>query len=163
MKTSPLTPENRPHGQSAATIAEVLMSVAILGVMLTSLYGGMGSSFALTQLSRENLRGTQIMLERMEGIRLMNWNQVASTDLNPPTFTKSYYPLASNGLSQGITYYGTMTVTNVSMSPAPTYASNMAQVTVTILWTNRGISRSRTMSTYVARNGIQNYVFTSAP
>src|SRR5215471_18874415 len=119
MKTSPLTPENSPRAESAATIAELLMSVAILGVMLTSLYGRMSSSFALTQLARENLRGTQIMLERMEGIRLMNWNQVFSTDLNPPSFTNSYYPVSGSNVSQGITYYGTLTVTNVSLSPAP--------------------------------------------
>jgi hypothetical protein len=145
--------------QLAYAMIEVLMGVAIMGVMFVSLYGGMSSGFAVTQLARENLRGTQIMLERMEGIRLYNWNQLVFSNMVPTTFTNYYYPLATNGESKGIVYYGTMTITNQGLNPSATYSDLIRTIVVTINWTNSMIPRSRSMSTIVAKNGIQNYVY----
>ena len=157
----PILPTKR-QAIVAATLAEVTVGVAVLAVMLVSLYGGMAGGFAVTQLSRENLRGTQIMLERLEGIRLFNWNQLNySNAMIATTFANSYYPLASNGQSKGITYSGKLIVTNVNFSPAPSYADLMRQVIVTITWTNSNVKRTRTMSTYVSKNGIQNYVYSN--
>lgn len=150
---------SRLKSQLAYTMVEVLMGVALIGVMFVSLYGGMSSGFALTQLARENLRGTQIMLERMEGIRLYNWNQLIYSNMIPKNFTNYYYPLASNGESKGIAYVGTMVISPASLSPSATYADAMRSVTVTIAWTNGNAHRTRSMSTYVSRNGVQNYVY----
>jgi len=135
--------------------------VAIMGVMFVSLYGGMSSGFAVTQLARENLRGTQIMLERMEGVRLYNWNQLVYSNMIPVNFTNYYYPLATNGESKGIAYYGTMTITNAGLNPSATYSDQVRTIVVSINWTNSMVPRSRTMSTIVARNGIQNYVYSN--
>src|SRR5439155_14614816 len=74
-------------GTFAYAMIEVIMGVALTGFMFVSLYGGISSSFAVTQLARENLRGTQIMLERMEGIRLYNWDQLCYSNMIPATFT----------------------------------------------------------------------------
>jgi hypothetical protein len=145
--------------QLAYTMIEVLVGVALTGMMFVSLYGGMSSGFALTQLARENLRGTQIMLERMEGIRLYNWNQLVYSNMIPKNFTNYYYPLAAAGESKGIAYIGTMNVGSASLSPSSSYADQMRMVTVTINWTNGLVARTRSMSTYVSRNGVQNYVF----
>ncbi len=152
------TPRRR---QLAYTLAEVLVAVAALGVMLVTLYGAMSQGFVVTQFSRENLRATQIMLERLEGIRLFNWNQLRySNNLVERSFTNYYYPLATNGQSKGIPYYGTLTInTNVTLNPPATYSTNMALVTVSLVWTNSGVPRNRSMSTYSAYNGIQNYVY----
>ncbi len=158
---------NLSHGRKAGaqavlayTIIDVLMGVALLGTMMVSLYGGIASGFAITQLARENLRGTQIMLERMEGIRLYNWNQIAVSNLVPATFTSYYYPLNTTNGNQGITYSGTMTIAPATnLSPAVTYGTNMLSVIVSLSWTNNKYVRTRTMSTLVAKNGIQNYVF----
>src|SRR5437773_2135716 len=100
------------QGQLAATLAEVLIAVAIMGVMFVSLYGGMTSGFAITRLARENLRATQICLERMEGIRLYNWNQLVYSNMIPTTFVNYYYPLATNTSTRGLAYAGTMSTTN---------------------------------------------------
>src|SRR5215212_7455702 len=118
--------------QLAYTIIEVVMGAAILGLMLVSLYGGMSSGFAVTQLARENLRGTQIMLERMEGIRLYRWDQLIYSNMIPATFTNYYYPLASSGESKGIAYNGKMVITNAALAPSASYSTNMRLVTVTI-------------------------------
>ena len=138
---------------------EVIMGVALTGFMFVSLYGGISSSFAVTQLARENLRGTQIMLERMEGIRLYNWDQLCYSNMIPATFTNYYYPLATNGQSKGIVYSGNMIVTNSSLSPWASYGDKMRTITVSISWTNSNIPRSRSISALVSKNGVQNYVY----
>ncbi len=148
--------------QLAFTLAEVLVSVAIVGILFLALYGGMSSGFAYTQSARENLRATQIMLEYMEGVRLFNWDQLTSSNWIPLIFTNYYYPLAAAGESKGIPYVGRVTITtNPTMSPASTYNANMCQFSIVVNWTNAGVPHQRSMTTYVARNGVQNYVFTS--
>ena len=159
MKIPLISVANPRRFQLAFTMIEVLMSVALIGVMFVSLYGGMSSGFAITQLARENLRGTQIMLERMEGIRLYNWNQLVYSNMIPKNFTNYYYPLAQSGESKGISYVGTMVISSATLNPSASYADAMRTVTVTITWTNGNARRTRSMSTYVSRNGVQNYVF----
>jgi len=77
----------------------------------------------------------------------------------PATFTNYYYPLAASGESKGIIYNGSMVITNATLSPSATYSTNMRIVTVSINWTSGKVLRTRSMSTYVSKNGIQNYVF----
>lgn len=146
----------------AYTLVEVVICIALMVICFVSLYGGMSTGFALTQTSRENLRATQIMLEYMEGVRLYNWDQLTTSNWIPGTFIRYYYPLANTnaGESQGLPYYGTVTITtNPTMNPTAVYSANMASVTVGVNWTNSGVPHSRTMTTYVARNGMQNYVY----
>jgi prepilin-type N-terminal cleavage/methylation domain-containing protein len=141
------------------SMIEVLVAVAVMGVMFVSLYAGMTSGFAVTQLARENLRATQIMLERMEGIRLYNWNQLVYSNMIPATFTNYYYPLAQGGEAKGIAYSGTMSITNAALAPTATYTDKMRAIVVTLNWNSGGVPRTRTMITYSARDGLQNYIF----
>ena len=163
MKFTQLARRHPRLSQFAYTLAEVVICVALIVVLFVSLYGGMSTGFALTQSSRENLRATQIMLEYMEGIRLYNWNQLVYSNWGVPgAFTNWYYPLTNfAGESRGIAYYGTVTITtNPVMSPTAAYAPNMCAVVVSVNWTNNaGNASARSMTTYVARNGMQNYVF----
>jgi hypothetical protein len=160
MKT--VFPQTRSyHGnQRAFTLAEAMIGVAVVVVMFISLYIGISFGFAVTRFDRENLRATQIILERMEGIRLFTFTQVSDTALNPPAFTNYFYPLASGSQSQGTTYFGTMTVEgNITMNPPATYSTNLKKITVTLNWTSGNVPRTRTMSTYVGRHGAQNYIY----
>ena len=143
----------------AYTIIEVVVAVSLLGFMFVALLGGMSYGFATTQASRENLRATQVMLERTEGLRLYNWNQLVYSNWIPATFTNWYYPLTNSGESPGVMYTGTMTVTNNELLPDTSYSDDMRAVVVTIHWTSGGIPRTRTLTTFVARNGMQNYIF----
>lgn len=164
MKFTQVARRNPRLAKLAYTLIEVVVCVGLIVIIFVSLYGGMSTGFAVTQASRENLRATQIMLQYMEGLRLFNWDQLVYSNWVPTTFVDWYYPLTNvNNSSPGIPYYGTVTITtNPVMSPTAAYSANMAQVTVNINWTNaNGYSRTRSMSTYVARNGMQNYVFAS--
>src|SRR5438105_11757577 len=121
MKLGSISTRQPTRGSFAYAMIEVIMGVALTGFMFVSLYGGISSGFAVTQLARENLRGTQIMLERMEGIRLYNWDQLVYSNMIPATFTNYYYPLAGTNESKGIVYSGTMTIASPDLSPAVTY------------------------------------------
>lgn len=148
----------------AFSLVEACVGAMIVLVVFVSLYAGISTCFHATRAVRENLRATQIMLERMEGIRLYNWNQLAFSNWIPTFFTNYYYPLTNRGESPGIPYVGRFTVANVPFpSPAPSYANDMRLVTVQIWWTNivgtNQLVRTRQMQTYVSRMGLQNYVY----
>ena len=148
-----------PAGRQARafTLVEVVVAVGVLGIMLISLYLGISVGFSMTQAERENLRATQVMLERMEGIRLFTWDQLVDSTKNPPVFTNYFAP---SSINLGVMYVGAMTVTtNISLSPSATYSANMRKVTVQASWTSRGVAHARSMSTYVSKNGVQNYIF----
>ncbi len=152
---------------AAYTLAEVLLSVFVLGVMLISLYGGFSAGFAVVQLARENLRATQIMMQKMETVRLLKWSQLLDTaNYLQPTFLDYYDPSSTNVQSAGAIYQGNVTLTAAAISGFPAYSINMREITVTIYWTNypHGLSgtpivRTRTMQTLAAQYGMQNYVY----
>lgn len=150
----------------AFSLLEVLIGMVIMVIAVVSLYAGISSCVSMTKAAREDLRATQIMLERMEGVRLYNWDQLVYSNMIPADFITSYYPVAISGQSTGITYRGKMVITNAVLNPSASYANNMRAVTVTVFWTNYygpdmtdKIVRSRTMTTYTSRDGIQNYVY----
>jgi len=169
MNVAPTSRRTPVQAWSAFALAEVLVSVALIAIAFVSLYAGISSAFAVTKLSRENLRATQIMLERLEGIRLYNWNQLCYSNMIPSTFSTSYYPSITNGQSSGIIYQGTITGWSVpaTLIPSATYADRMRAITVTLYWTNGtgagSIVHTRSMTTYSARDGVQNYVYSLDP
>jgi len=150
----------------AYTLVEVIVAVLVLSVMLVSLYGGFSSGFAVVKLARENLRATQIMMQKMETVRLLKWSQVLDTNtFLQPAFQTYYDPSSTNAQSVGAIYLGFVSTSAVRGVSAD-YAANMRVVTVTIYWTNylKGatnipIVRTRQMQTLVARYGMQNYVY----
>jgi len=140
------------------TLVDVVMAVAVLGIMASGIFGSFRYGFFALQLLRENQRATQIILEKAETIRLYNWDQVTSTNgFIPSTFTDVYDPQAASG-NQGGTYNGTLSVAPSSLSSS--YAASLRELTVTLAWNTRGIPHTRSFKTYVAKDGIQNYVVT---
>ncbi len=143
---------------TAFTLVEVLIATGILGIMIVSFYGGIAGGFAIINLSRENLRANQIVLEKMETIRLYSWDQINSNGYIPATFTAPFYPAAgSSTQTAGITYYGSLTISNAPLAAA--YSNNLKLVRVSVVWTNGKVPRTREMETLVSEFGIQNYVY----
>ena len=143
-------------GHAGFTLVEVVVSMAIIGVVFTSLYAAMTSGVSVTQLTRENLRATQVLLEKAETFRLYNWDQITTTNWVPEKFTATYCPTASTN-AQGTVYSGTINVSTPSLSA--NYANDMRQIDITLNWSTGSLKRSRTMSFFVARNGMQNYIY----
>ena len=139
----------------AFSIVEATVGMGVLGTITISLFSGFGTGLLTMQMARENLRATQIMLEKTETLRLYSWDQIRALP-SPITFEEKYDPNAPDG-SQGLTYRVTMFI-----EPAPlttTYASEMKQVRIVLTWRTVNIDRTREFTTYVTRNGLQAYIF----
>ena len=138
---------------------EVLVAVAIIGVQFVTLYLGMTQGFGIVQVSRENLRATQILQEKMETIRLYTWDQITNAGFIPPTFTAPFFPTGQT--NQGVNFEGTMTISDV---PSPlsnaSYASDLKLVVVQVNWTSGNVQRKRDMRTLVSHYGLHNYIWT---
>jgi hypothetical protein len=142
----------------AFSLVEIAVCVGIMSVVFVSLYGGIASGFGLVNLARENLRANQIIIEKMETIRLYNWDQINSNGFIPATFTAPFFPAAgTNDYDSGITYYGQLTITNAPVSSE--YDENMRMVMVSLTWTNGNVPRTRELQTLVSRYGLQNYIY----
>jgi len=144
---------------AAFSLVEAMMSVCLLGIMFLSIFAGLSSGFSVVQTDRENLRATQILEEKMEVIRLFNWDQVANLPGYIPTsFTEQLYPPAgTNGSGGGFYYTGTVTVTNAPISE--TYSNELRMVQVKLAWTSGGLQHQRQMITFVGQYGLQRYIY----
>ena len=149
-------------------MVEVMVGVAVFGVIFVSLYAGVTFGFNSVQLARENLRATQILVEKMEVIRLYSWDEINEAGFIPTTFTNAYSPgatiTAMQGnkevliLAEGVTYFGTLTVTNSGLS-TENYRQNLKRIDLTVRWTTGRLQRSRSLSTLVTQDGLQSYVY----
>ena len=138
------------------SLLEVMVGMAALGALILSLYAAIAWGFAVMRMARENIRATQIMAEKMETIRLYNWDEINSNNFIPKTFSVPYYPLGGTS-GVGLTYYGKMTVTNVFLGNS--YDQDMRRVIVTLNWTNANLARTKSIETFVSRYGLQNYIY----
>lgn len=148
----------------AFSLVEVMFATSIVAVAFVSLYAAITSGFALVVNARENLRATQLMVERAEVMRLYTWAQITNTGYIPTTFTASYYPPigTTNDQSSAITnggtvYYGTVSIDAASVASG--YADQMRLVTITLNWTNGTSGHQRSLQTFVSANGLQKYVY----
>ncbi len=151
--------------EKAYTFAEVLVAAAILGFVGTSLYGAFSAGFFVIQSARENTRATQIMVQKLESIRLFTWSQMCdTTDYLKPSFVEAYDPSAIATNCGGAQYTGYITASVPAVGDLPeAYRTNMLNVTITLYWTNcngaKQVVHSREMQTRVARYGMQNYIW----
>jgi prepilin-type N-terminal cleavage/methylation domain-containing protein len=145
------------RAQSGMSLVEVVMAVGLLGIMAGGFFGSFRYGFFTLQLVRENQRATQVLLEKVETIRLYSWDQINSNGFVPPQFIDWYDPQATNINARGVTYTGTAIVTTCPL--ASSYATNMRQLSLTLNWTTGTIPHKRSLNTYIARDGIQCYVW----
>jgi hypothetical protein len=149
----------------ASTLIEVLVAGVLLIVVAASLYGTFSSGFYLIQSTRENLRATQILVQKTEAIRLFTWSQINDTNQYlKPSFIESYDPLSATNGTAGVQYVGFVSARVPASGDLPeAYRTNMRTITVSLYWTNyNGASRiehKRVMQTRVGRNGMQNYIW----
>jgi len=154
-------------------MVEVVVCSGIMAVVFVALYGGISYGFRMLQLARENLRANQILIEKLETIRLYTWEQVNSNGFIPAAFQEAFYPLDSsnvvvnmdggNGEAQivdpstvGLVFHGSISLSNAPVSE--TYSNNMKLVTISVTWTNKGMARTRSMNSYLSEYGMQNYI-----
>ena len=131
---------------------EAMVAMAVIGVTFAALYSGLTYGFSKVRFSRENQRATQILLEKMETIRLYSWSQINEDGFIPDTFTASYYPPGSTNASAGIIYSGTVEIDDVDLDT--NYEDQVKKITVGLTWYTGHTKRTRTLSTYVTEFGL---------
>ncbi|HEY1169816.1 MAG TPA: hypothetical protein VGH19_00475 [Verrucomicrobiae bacterium] len=155
----------------AFTIVEVLISMAVVALMFVSLYAGISQGLAVISSARENMRATQIMIEKIELLRLYSWDQITDTSYVPKYFAERLMPANSTNAASSSTNEATLTIPagagtvfvgSIVFADAPVnsaYSANMRLATLTVTWTNANILRTRSMQTLVAERGIHDYVY----
>ena len=158
MKTRESAPFASVPGKCGHTLVEVMISTGVLGFVLYSLYAGFAWGFAALQVSRENLRATQIMAERMEVIRLIKWDDVLTPGFIPENFVAAFDANDDTNAVGGLVYEGKVTVANAALT-TEAYADNLRLVRIDLKWTSGKAERQRSMTTYISRYGKQNYLY----
>jgi type II secretory pathway pseudopilin PulG len=132
----------------AWSLAEVMVAVMILALVLVSVFAGFGLGFGIIKSTREDLRATQILTQKIEGIRLCTWSQL--TTQCPTSFTETY-AIVGGGSNNDL--------------PAA-YRDKVKLITVTVTWTTSKaglyqstVTHTRSMQTESAFYGLQNYLY----
>jgi len=130
----------------------------LAGIMLPTLYAGLASGFSIVQAARENLRATQILVQRMEAVRLSPYNALSNPAAYPTNVSDYYSPSGQTNGTRGTVYTVTYDCAPGPASLPPSYRSNVVLVTVTAAWNSGKAQQTRSMQSYVARYGMQRYV-----
>lgn len=133
------------------TIMEGMFAAVLVGVIFLALYGAITWGFLSLRSAREDLKATQIMVEKMEVVRLCSWDQILSNAL-PTQFTVAYSGNVTNKTADGPIYSGNIEIGKTGLGV--NYEPRLRLVTVSVNWTNRGMRQHREISTYVSRYGI---------
>src|SRR5256714_6343436 len=104
IKLAPLS--RRIKRMAAFSLVEASIGMGVIGTVVGAMLSGITAGTMTMRMTRENLRATQIMLEKVETIRLYNWDQV-TTNYIPNSFTNYYDPQSNPGL-EGLQYHGTL-------------------------------------------------------
>lgn len=145
--------------ERGGSLVEVIVAIVILSILGAGIVGSINYGMFMMRLARENARATQVLLEKTEALRLYTWDQIVySNNFLPSTFTAAYDPQAASTNNQGCIYFGY--ITNSSVPFSTSYSTNLRQISIALQWTSfGGINHSRSITTYIAKDGLQNYVY----
>jgi type II secretory pathway pseudopilin PulG len=150
-------PKPRRQAERAMTLVEVLIATAGIGILIVSLYVSLTQGFSIIQTARENLRATQILQEKMETMRVYNWDQITG-GVVPETFEEPFYAVGDNDVG-GFVYRGTVTITDPDPLAGTGYSGNLRLVVAQVTWNSGQIVRTREMRTFVSQYGLHTYVY----
>ena len=157
--------------EAAFTLVEVVISTALIALMSIALFSGISQGLAVVSIARENLRATQIMIEKVELLRLYSWTELNTSGFVPGAFAERLMPSSATNSSTvadtvdalptpsgaGTVFVGTIRLSSPGLDTS--YNDNMKLATLTVTWTNGNIVRTRSMQTLVAEKGIHDYIY----
>src|SRR6185437_11663478 len=92
-------------------------------IIFIALFSGMTQGFNVVQHQRDSLRATEIIANKIEGIRLCGWgnglttNQLFNTTIVPAQFTDYFYPLGLGSFpASNVVYHGTIDMQGTNFS-----------------------------------------------
>src|SRR4051812_24160035 len=135
------------------TMVETLFAMMIVGILVVVLYTAIATSVSWVRMCQENELATQILSEKLDTIRLYNWDQMASNGFIQTNFTVGIDPQQTNSIAY---YTGTVVIAQSPVTEI--YSTNLLQVTVNLAWVSGSRPQTRSMNTFVTRYGLQSYV-----
>jgi hypothetical protein len=132
-----------------------MVGFLILGVTIAALCGGFSFGFNSIKLSQEEVRADQILVQKLESLRIYQFTNVNSFYI-PTNFT-AYY--SQSNAVHGVTYNGTIAISPFvpSLAAPEAYSNTLKQVTASISWFSGGMNHTRTMMTLVSTNGLSTF------
>jgi len=160
MKTAATTILRRRNRKTAFFLLEAVIGMALLGLVFMAMYTGLVTTTFSVQLSRENLRATQLMAEKLDTIRLYGYKKI----IDDPFYLKwtdvPVYPDDPSKPGNDATarvFKGEIVVDAAPITEA--YAADMRMITVRVMWTTGKLNRTRSMSTLISKYGLYKYVY----
>ncbi len=146
-------------GSKGFTLVETVIGMAIVSFVFMALYSGISHGFKIILTSQQNMRATQVMLEKMETIRLYSWTQLLTPDFIPESFVAALDPADTDieDLSEDEVFDGEVAIEASGLGTS--YAGEMRKITITLKWKTSGRPQERSMTTLVSKNGLQNYIY----
>jgi hypothetical protein len=161
------TPLAKTSNQGGFALAESMVAMALVSLMLSGLFAMNGRLLALLKQGKESTYASQIIQERVDGLRIGLWDEVtdatrlANTVLSGPTVTATNLP----GVTETITIEplaGTNNPITCVRSPSGTVTKSgnaltserTIKATVTVRWKSQNRIRERAAVTVLANGGI---------
>jgi type II secretory pathway pseudopilin PulG len=162
MRTASVIAVTSPARTRGFSLVEAVVGLALLGLVAMALFSGLCNSTFSVQLTRENLRATQIMTERLDTIRLYSWKQLTNDTFvaqieRPFTAPLHVRDPFSPPRTNAPVYEGAIFIESAPFNE--TYAKDMRLVTVELKWKTGKLQRARSMSTLVSRYGTYKYIY----
>jgi len=156
--------QHRPiRWREGYTLVEVLCAIIIAAISASVLFVGFDNGFALLRITREDLRATQILMQKTEAFRLYTWQQLTNAQQTTGGIFQEYYFAQGPSTNKGTLYVGTLKLLDTPTFSS--YSSGLHLITITVNWTNlvgkNLVPHSRTVQTLSAQYGMQGYLFGS--
>jgi Tfp pilus assembly protein PilV len=133
--------------RSGFTILEAMVATVILGLALGSVVAVASQCLRYLTDIRRTARSSQILQQKMEDIRMLNWTQLTTLTnvFTDPNDTNHIY--TGRIIQSADSSYGTTTT--------------VMKVTLTVTWTNQAAGRvlTNSLSGLVCNGGLNKYVF----
>jgi hypothetical protein len=139
----------------AFTLMECIFAVMLISGCAVALYSAITWGFLNIRFAREELKATQIMLDKMEVVRLCTWDQILSNNFIPPTFSVPYSGSVTDKTAGTPIYSGRIGIDKPVLGL--NYENGMRLVTISLTWSNRDIVHRREFSTYISQYGVNKF------
>ena len=135
------------RNRSGFTILEAMIASMILGLALGSVLAVASHCLRYVTDIRRTARASQVLQQKMEDIRLLNWTQVTSLTnvFTDPNDTNRIY--SGRIIRTTNDFYGT--------------TATVLNVTLLVTWTNQSAGKvvTNSLSTLMSNGGLNKYIF----
>lgn len=140
------------------TMAEVLIAAVLLGFVIMTSLTALTQAYGFTRHARMITLAGQIVQSVMEDLRLRNFAdlKVYAAQTQPVDFSSM---LASERFTSNFTQGFTLTGNFTTLTRPSGAVYDRISVTLTVNWTERDSTYSRTMITYFGEKGLSDYYY----